>query len=1123
MSVGGAYASANVYSVNHPQYTQFSDAVAERVQDIGIVRGLSKATATAVPLGVALLADELAVLVDEYPEFNVVNVGQSRPGHAYWVAYRRLANEWLTEQSDKLSGDVCHLGGSLASYLVRGAGASVKLLYDLTEPVVVHEKYSTTAEAHTVFSDYATVSRMMGRVVDHSVYDSYLKGTGLKVCTKVREVPQCSVLLADLSLYSYSPMQLASMMKMSGASVALGCFVYHPSMLLSREGEIGNTGVYYSKADGCVSLHYPEGAAGVTDYGKDVWASWLVNHSFALGTAAKASWFQVELLKNRGHLMFFRMTALGRRPESLRVSHALDMGQDSSYVVSCWRLASPTSDPGRRQSWVNEPFLADKRIVDRLYQFAMQLTREQFTRYALRKQAVFVSSRVTIRGTAVSVAKPLSGEQLDALVVAIYSRAFVDRYEAGVLTSEAMSAVKRVSAFQSASSLRKMGFITMSCLNTAFDYTFGAIDQVMRKAADAVRDAVSYDVPRMEVEITDLPPYLLLSEASRAYDLPGDAGALAAAESTRAAARDAVGYGAVWARAFSRLADTGQDSSIHSRYRVDEVNLADCVKAVGPSVDAAIRAAGVEVGFDEAPYSRQQIDATMVVRQVNAALRVDYDPVADPVEVFNRAHSAAFPGVAEQELEQDVASITYDPQDRFLVAAELRMPRHAGDGPAPREYYRSKVRALNVPKRQQTLQELLSALAARNMNAPQVSLPQDEDVKVHEVWNYFLDNVCAEGAREKLAKYQADPVALGEDAFREWATQSGPDKLNLVRRELEELGVALDTVTVSDFLAMIKTDVKPPLSTKPLEARTESQVIAYHAKALSALFSSMFRVIARRFLSLLKPQYHLNLLKDKTDIRNFLRTVHPYGQAGLKYLENDFSKYDKSQGRFVHLLEWMMYRELGFNEEMLAVWAGGHVKSSLRSLTMGVSLVTWFQRKSGDATTAFANGAVNIVSVCYAYRLSNVEWAVFMGDDSLVCVRALTLDSGAVQVLEEVFNLGAKMYVSDFPYFASNFVFVDDANCDVVLVADPIKRIERWSMHVSAADPQWHERYVSARDSVGEYLNCANLAGLSSALYARYGISADVAQGLGPAVATVIDNEKAFRAMWEEHPEVSLY
>jgi len=497
------------------------------------------------------------------------------------------------------------------------------------------------------------------------------------------------------------------------------------------------------------------------------------------------------------------------------------------------------------------------------------------------------------------------------------------------------------------------------------------------------------------------------------------------------------------------------------------------------------------------------------------AFRCDDDP--DPVGSLTDAYNSLFPEVARNDLASDTFSLSLDPQDRMLAAPYMRLGRYFGLPPATRSYYKSNLVALSVPKRQNTSQELLSAIAARNLTAPVVSEPQEQAVVIADIWDNFIETWCVSDARQKLVGYQTDAVALEKDALDDWASKCKPDVLERLKVELRDQSAVLGDKPVSEYLSMIKADVKPTLSNKPVHKLTAPQVIVYHDKLLSALYSSIFRVLVRRFLSLLKPNLHVNLLKDSRDMEKFVQARHCFGLM-RKYLENDFSQFDKSQSEFAFALEEYIFRQLGLNEEMLRAWELGHVECSIRSVATGLSLHVLYQRKSGDATTAFGNVLLNVVSVCYAYRGTQVDWALFMGDDSLMCAEQVVTGQDPVRVMAEVFNLSAKNFITDAPYFASNFVVIDDANELVQFVPDPVKRMERLSMYVSADDPQWHERFVSYADALAPYRNMEATVGLARSVTQRYEISEGMVRTCAKALATLAVREDKFRDVWQAEP-----
>jgi len=281
----------------------------------------------------------------------------------------------------------------------------------------------------------------------------------------------------------------------------------------------------------------------------------------------------------------------------------------------------------------------------------------------------------------------------------------------------------------------------------------------------------------------------------------------------------------------------------------------------------------------------------------------------------------------------------------------------------------------------------------------------------------------------------------------------------------------------------------------------------------------MFRMITRRFLSLLKPNVLVNLLKDLEGVKDHVQANHVWGLP-VKYLENDFSKYDKSQSEFAFGLEAYAFQRLGLNQAMLDKWSKGHIHCKIRVIALGISLDVMYQRKSGDATTALGNVILNVLSVTYAYRGTTVVWAVYMGDDSLVCAKKIVGEEKAVQVMSEIFNLQAKFFITEAPYFASTFFLLNEYERRVTLIPDPIKRIEKFSMAISADEPMFEERYESAKTTLAVYKNKLNTTGLERALVSRYDITNNEVRvgAVVDALATAIHSFDNFRAMWQSIP-----
>jgi hypothetical protein len=298
----------------------------------------------------------------------------------------------------------------------------------------------------------------------------------------------------------------------------------------------------------------------------------------------------------------------------------------------------------------------------------------------------------------------------------------------------------------------------------------------------------------------------------------------------------------------------------------------------------------------------------------------------------------------------------------------------------------------------------------------------------------------------------------------------------------------------------------------------------YHDKVITAFFSTIIREMVTRFQSLLKPNYMLMIRKSNEDLQRFIQHNHPFSRMGqaventLHYVENDFSKYDKSQDKLVFELEAYVFKELGFSHDLVEKWLDGHIECKVRIPGNGISFDVDYQRKSGDATTAFGNSLLNILSVTYAYEGLEPVWAVFVGDDSLIC-STQTVHNESVRILQEVFNLQAKMYVTNAPYFASNFIIIDYLTESVRLLPDPIKRIEKLSQPIAAENPNWSERYQSYIDVMGPYRSTTFTSKLPSKLVERYErLDITTASTVSDALATLTESEMKFRSVWENMP-----
>nr|QXN75451.1 MAG: RNA-dependent RNA polymerase [Grapevine-associated virga-like virus 3] len=1155
ISVGQRLRDAAIVGYNSPAYRDVASAVSAEVSSR--VQSEMVKRSRAIPVVMTqILSPELAEeLSQEFPEIRLVNYGMDRLGHESYQAYSYLMNELMLIHASKFTNSAVHLGGRvMSSLMVKDLAVHIEL--DTNVPSAVHARMRDIRNTNRVLGDYAVLSREGDFAYARHRYEEYLARRDYVACSKVDCHKKAGVYLADVSQYAISPTQFVAGAIQCDADVAIAFFPYHPIMLMQDKGEIPGTGVHYEKDFDMqvLRMKYPQGVSGAEIFSLAHWAAWLTEHVVQVGRGSSRREYHFQLIKRRGPFMMVQavraatlskessvldwLPQVSRKEPEVQLRHALDLElQEQAYVVRGWTLKNLATDPGEESSWSSVCFMAPRKVVDAVYAFGMQLPAESFSRYAIRRQYTMYD-RVTVEGSSVTRGYKPSTAHLDILTSVTYAELFVKRYESGMLSKELMARLKGVAGFADAGFLARFKAVATWCVMYVWHATLGRVLEGFSQMCQWIED---FFVGKVDKQ----PSFQLAPERLTFETVVGGWRATRASE-YRQAVQSLTSFshdskislrGGLLSRKIAALENVSHGVSKDNLRTVAEMPMGRIFMDDGVSSKTL---AG-EVG--ETPERTQLMNKLKEQNQMDQAGPLRHfmptmvsERLADPdkgglpdqdvdpqfVTTMNEVYAEFNPELVRQDITVDVASISHDPQDRQLHADRLRLPRVFTAQPKDKEYFRSKIKALGAPKRQETGPELLSSMAARNLAAPKVSLPQDNSKIIPEIWETFLNRMCVSDARDKLRMYAEDPAALEETAYNDWMSQARPEVIQRVARQIDECDTPMLEQDVGKYLMMLKADVKPPLSDKPVRSRIEPQVIVYHDKAVSSMYSAVFRVLVRRFLSLLKPNVHVNLLKDMDDIQQFLQGVHPFGTA-MRYVENDFSKYDKSQDAFVFELEQYVFRALGMNEALLKRWVAGHEECRLRSFTTGISLHVRFQRKSGDATTAFGNVLLNILSVSYAYGISDFVWALFMGDDSLIATASTAIDGRAVSILGEVFNLMAKTYITDQPYFASWFFLFWDERKKVIGLPDPIKRVEKWSQAISAVDPQWSERYDGARQTCKPYAYKANTRWLGKMVSQRYMVSEESANRLPAAIYTAVKSEQNFRNMYEAEPEWFRY
>lgn len=1127
-SVGARLAASRVVTGESAKFVQLTSRLAASVRELvgEEIRRVSSAKAVVLPYQIS--PDVFSELSDTYREFAVKQVPITKPVHAEFEAGRALALAYAGDFCAKYSEDVIVLGNVMLNTALSGS-SKVHMEMHGSNAVAVHANH----EASLVYTKMARAAEALrvshGLDVSFSDYKEFCHGRLFQTCVGSGCSRKAGAYVVDGSMYPMSLDQFAAGMLTSTAEVGVMLVPYHPDMFRAAEGLLPMVGVGYKIGKTHLDFMYPEGLAGATRWETPAWMEWLASSVRDVRTPTGVVRFMVELRAHRGMFLFATVVRVSdssaRAPA--RLVHALELTWPRKMVV-CHnhQLKGLEYDPQLASSWEKTVDYFPEVIVNDLYHHAMGLPQDRFTWEALLKRALVADGRVTYQGAAVRVQQPLSDGDAKKLTFLIYSRAFVDRYKVGRLGSEMMKMLSAAAGFGTASSSARIYMVMSEAWKQSWTATRVAVTDYMRDFVIGMLDSRSVKARLGSVDF--LPAPCFVTYESYVAGLKRHWSFLWHAKGAHVTVPGVRGDTEAWRLFGGAGRSCGVDSLSHPEVvtsgRTGKI-VDDIVEMREPGETSVAGKEVVDMMGDlnqmgRSPFDRLFVRMTVATPEVVQSLGPERFEKDDSfVSTINEVHEAMFPGMAQQDFEQDARSLAIGGQARAMESLGMKLPFVNTVEGGFSDVYKSRLKTYAVEKRAQTAAELLSALSARTLTVPVVAVAQDDAVLIPRIWENFLDTMCVPGVRAKLKGYQEDVVSLERELAEEWTMKARPEVLQKMLLEMARHSKSLEEMSVDDYLVMLKSDAKPPMSDKPMKEQVAPQVIVYHDKVLSALYSSIFRVLVRRFLSLLRPEIMVNLLKDGDGIRDHIAANHPWGTEGLQYLENDFGKYDKSQHEFAFMLEHYVFQQLGMQQALLDKWTAGHETCSLRSVSLGIRLTVSWQRKSGDATTAFGNVIINILSTAYAYAGSKIEWAVYMGDDSLVCVSVVCATPKSLQVLAEVFNLQAKFYLGAHPYFASNFVLLDGEEKQVRLAPDPIKRVQKWAVSISAVDPRWEDRYRSQRETCAIYRHADALNGLEESVRARYPVPYDVNMpALFAGIASAVDSQEEFRSMYTAEP-----
>ncbi|QIJ70136.1 polyprotein [Dougjudy virga-like virus] len=436
-------------------------------------------------------------------------------------------------------------------------------------------------------------------------------------------------------------------------------------------------------------------------------------------------------------------------------------------------------------------------------------------------------------------------------------------------------------------------------------------------------------------------------------------------------------------------------------------------------------------------------------------------------------YDESFPGMSIQSQEHDVklmhdAPLELQISTPFVIDAGKCVNRRARF-----DTLRNSLRTAVGKERPRTAKELLCAFAKRNDNVPELASTCDVDKVVESMMDLFTTYIDP----QKISIYESfrdNPITLNSESIQQWL--DGQQKIPPLEERF------LNEIDVSTYDFTIKPRPKVDVTENAINTYSALQTIACHQNTLNQMLCPLFRDMKERLLAILDERFKIFTDVSSEEFADLMTESFPAGLGHCKVFEIDMSKYDKSQGELALKFDCEIMRKFGFSNEIIDIWWKAHEVTTLVDRSVNFKTTVVYQRKSGDPFTFLGNTLHLMATLAVAVDMRKIEAGVFAGDDSVLFSEDdIGLES--IDILSTVFNLEAKLFKRNFPYFCSKFLIYDEKWYFIPDLAKVVAKLGR--MDLRNFD-HMKEYYTSMKDLLSVYRNKAIINVLSVAFAERY-------------------------------------
>uniref|UniRef100_A0ABD2XLJ3 RNA-dependent RNA polymerase alsuviricetes domain-containing protein n=1 Tax=Trichogramma kaykai TaxID=54128 RepID=A0ABD2XLJ3_9HYME len=273
--------------------------------------------------------------------------------------------------------------------------------------------------------------------------------------------------------------------------------------------------------------------------------------------------------------------------------------------------------------------------------------------------------------------------------------------------------------------------------------------------------------------------------------------------------------------------------------------------------------------------------------------------------------------------------------DIHVLLDKITIGRSKGTYKAPR--FDKLAPLLNTAmgsKRVPSQKESILGAMKRNLNAPCFANKDlSPQVLGENLAKNFLRSAIPPHKRALFEVYRNDPIQVESNIMQEWLDRLKP---GIRKRVYDDRPLHLRPF--NRFTFMVKGDVKPPSEPSCVYKYASVQTIAYNNKSENAVYNPIMRVLFERLLAVLDDRIQIMSGMSRQEFEKKINKLINGRIMGGTQIENDMTKYDKSQLEAIRVAERIVLMELGLDEWLADIWSEAHAKSIIVDKINGVKM-----------------------------------------------------------------------------------------------------------------------------------------------------------------------------------------